>query len=306
MKFQIPEIKLPQVDADDLRIGHYINQKTKKTSIHIVGFCCDEGVKRNNGRIGASTAPDEIRRQFWKMTPNPTTSNKFISLLESTKDYGNIVVQNGEMEKGQERLGEWVSEVLAQDGFPIILGGGHETSFGHFLGYVHQNKKINILNWDAHSDVRALKDGKGHSGSPFFQILEYHSDLCNQYIVAGLQRHSFSANHLKYLQERDCKYFFKGEITRSSIDSIYDRLNHPTLVTMDMDALDQRVAPGVSAPNVNGFMLDVWLQSAFNAGKCKNVTSLDIVEFNPNFDRDNQTARVAALTLWKFYEGRGL
>jgi hypothetical protein len=33
------------------------------------------------------------------------------------------------------------------------------------------------------------------------------------------------------------------------------------------------------------------------------VTSCDLAEMNPNYDRDGQTARLAALTVWNVYRG---
>lgn len=36
----------------------------------------------------------------------------------------------------------------------------------------YPNKKIGVINLDQHFDVRPLKDGKAHSGSPFRQMLE--------------------------------------------------------------------------------------------------------------------------------------
>src|SRR3712207_7676746 len=50
--------------------------------------------------------------------------------------------------------------------YTTLFRSGHETGYGHFLGYARARKQVWILNWDAHPDVRELKDGQGHSGSP--------------------------------------------------------------------------------------------------------------------------------------------
>ncbi|HEV2873534.1 MAG TPA: class I SAM-dependent methyltransferase, partial [Thermoleophilaceae bacterium] len=47
--------------------------------------------------------------------------------------------------------------------------------------------EVEILNWDAHADVRELKQGQAHSGSPFRQAIEDASRVCRRYSVAGLQ-----------------------------------------------------------------------------------------------------------------------
>jgi formiminoglutamase len=60
----------------------------------------------------------------------------------------------------------------------------------------------------------------------------------------------------------------------------------------------------MSAPNPAGLSGDLWLKAAFEAGRSPAVTSADIVELNPRFDPDGQTARLAALTVWWLLRGR--
>ena len=40
----------------------------------------------------------------------------------------------------------------------IVLGGGHETSYGHFLGYALASRQVEILNWDAHTDASQRRE----------------------------------------------------------------------------------------------------------------------------------------------------
>jgi len=75
---------------------------------------------------------------------------------------------------------------------------------------------------------------------------------------------------------------------------------------MDMDAVKQADAPGVSAPNALGIKKEDWLQLAYGFGKHPKVTSFDLSEVNPEFDRDNQTVKLAALTVWYFLLGVAL
>jgi len=85
-----------------------------------------------------------------------------------------------------------------------VLGGGHETAYGHFLGYVGAKKKVGTLNIDAHLDVRPCSDGLGHSGSPFRQALEHPTQPLagDHYVCLGAQPHSVSHAHWKYVLER--------------------------------------------------------------------------------------------------------
>ena len=76
------------------------------------------------------------------------------------------------------------------------------------------------------------------------------------------------------------------------------------LVSFDLDAVDQAEAPGVSAPNAAGLTSGLWLCGRVPCRPRGAVTSADVVELNPQVDRDGQTARLAALTVWQILRGR--
>jgi formiminoglutamase len=293
------------MSADDPRLGELLGRKLTAQSparIALVGFPTDEGVRRNRGRPGAAAAPAEIRRYFARLVPDARAGQAFLDLIEATRDLGDVPL-TGNLEQDQERLADTIAPALAADTFVIVLGGGHETAYGHFLGYVKAQRPISILNWDAHPDVRELKEGLGHSGSPFRQALLHPSGLCRGYRVAGLLPQSAAAAHLAFVEERGGRAVWGEDLSAGAIGKLYDQAEGPTLVTFDIDAVDQAQAPGVSAPAVGGMTSDLWLSAAYRAGLCRQVTSCDLVELNPNYDRDGQTARLAALTIWQVIRG---
>lgn len=306
MKLQKPALEIPKTAQNDPRVGHLINTErdsAKNIRVAIIGFPSDEGVRRNNGRPGAAAAPDEIRRHLYKMTPPPEEKEQFANLLDTILDMGNLSVTM-DLETSQSDLGKILAELLSEDILPIILGGGHETAFAHFLGYVESGLETAIFNLDAHTDVRNLNEGKAHSGSPFRQAMEHPGKCCSKYLVAGLQPHSVAEEHLNYIKEQGGSYVFRDETNITSISGMFhEHESDRMMVTFDMDAVDQAYAPGVSAPCTNGLHQDLWLTAAYLAGRNEQVTSFDLCEVNPSFDRDGQTARLAALTIWQFLLG---
>ncbi len=299
---------LPSTESNDPRLGQFIqfgeDKINKSTRLVIIGFPSEEGVKRNGGRPGSAMAPNTIRKELFRLTPSPEHFDAFNNLLKNTVDVGNLKV-TADVEQDQENLGQVISRFLDKNIIPVILGGGHETAFGHFDGYVQSKKKCYILNWDAHTDVRELKNSQAHSGSPFRQAIEHENGYCISYTVAGLLPQSVSKEHLEYIRNKNGYYVMSANIDRDEIDRIYSAYSddNPMMVTFDMDAVDQAFAPGVSAPAVNGLTPDLWLYAARKAGQNRNLNSFDIVEVNPQFDRDNQTARLAAMTIWNFILG---
>jgi formiminoglutamase len=237
------------------------------------------------------------------MTPDAEETALFTNLIEHTTDVGDLEL-SGTLEEDQQNLGDIVAGYLEQGVVPIILGGGHETAYGHFLGYAETNFKTSIFSLDAHTDVRPLKNEKPHSGSPFRQALEHENEAVETYLVAGLQPHSVARSHLKFINEQEGDYLFRDETNITSISGFFHRHESERLmVTFDMDAVDQSQAPGVSAPCANGISSDLWLTAAYLAGRNEQVTSFDLSECNPRYDRDSQTAKLAALTIWHFLLG---
>lgn len=267
----------------------------------LVGFPTDEGVRRNGGRPGAAHAPAEIRRWLNRLTPDARDPVRFTALLEHTADLGDVAL-TGNLDADQAALGEVVGGLLELGRFVIVLGGGQEVAFGHFLGYVAAGLRPEILSWDAHPDVRPLRDRLAHSGSPFRQALEHASRAARRYTVAGLQPHAVAASHLEYVR-RHGRAVFRDDVTPTMMRELYARLEAPAMVSLDIDAVDQSSAPGVSAPTTGGFTVPEWLSAAFQAGRHVAVRSVDLAELNPVHDRDGQTARLTALTVWHVLRG---
>jgi formiminoglutamase len=276
----------------------------------LLGFPQDEGVRRNFGRPGAAQAPDEIRRFLERLTPWDGISGIDLSLL-GLLDLGNIRIAGKTLESTQTALAEAVGGILAAGAIPIVLGGGHETAFGHYLGYVRAGRKTGIVNVDAHLDVRPCLAEGGHSGSPFLQALEHPTCPLpgDCYVCLGAQPHAVSREHWEYVRSRGGHVFwaahvhgrlsqvFAGEAARLAANECH------VYVTVDADAVNMSEVPGVSAPNPCGHSAAEVLACVRLAGQTPAVASVDIVEINPQLDRDGQSARWAALVIWNFLVG---
>jgi formiminoglutamase len=296
-----PAVAPPATAAADPRLGHLLGRDPEPLVV-LLGFPSDEGVRRNGGRTGASEAPREIRRWLYRMTPDGEDTVASRRLFERTADLGDVVV-TGDLEADQERLGRVVGAQLSRGRMPVILGGGHEVAFGHFLGWVRAERPLEILNWDAHADVREPVASQGNSGTPFRQALEHPSGLGQRYRVVGLQPHAVAAAHVAWLVDRGGAVLFRHQVDRAAVDAVYGDCRVDTLVSFDLDAVDGAAAPGVSAPATGGLPVDLWLAAAELAGECARVRSIDLAEVNPRYDVDGRTARLGALTIWRFLRG---
>lgn len=300
-----PDVPLPATAPDDPRVGRLLGAALaagEPPRAVLCGFPVDEGVRRNGGRPGAAAAPAAIRRLLFRLTPDAAAPAPFAALLGKTLDAGDLA-PSGDLASDQAALGDAVAGWLRQGAFVLVLGGGHETAYGHFLGHAALGRPVEILNVDAHADVRERKDGLGHSGSPFREALEHPAGACRRYSVAGLQPQSVARAHLDLVAARGGQAVLAGQLTAERLRALFTALRAPAMVSLDLDAVDQAFAPGVSAPAARGLSPERWLEAAFLAGRTPAVASADLAELNPSLDRDDQAARLAALTVWELLRG---
>lgn len=293
----------PNTEPDDPRVGHLLARALAPEAaaeVALLGFPVDQGVQRNGGRAGAAEAPRALREQLYRLCPDAREPEAFARLLAHTRDLGDLI-STGVLERDQAQLAHVLAPLLRAGTFVIVLGGGHESSYGHFLGYVEAERDVSIQNIDAHADVRALKQGLGHSGSPFRQAIEHSSGRLQRYRVAGLQPQSVAQAHLTFMREHGAHFSFREDFKPDA--KLYGGAGS-WLATFCLDVVDQAFAPGVSAPTCDGLTPGEWLAAAYLAGRSASVSSADVVELNPRFDRDGQTARLAARTVWELLRGR--
>ena len=158
-------------DPSDNSRWHQVVEVTNKVEqdCHcIVGFNCDEGVRRNKGRAGAVAGPDQIRKML---------SNLVYSSEKPIIDLGNIECIGKLLEDAQSNLASKLADVIKARSLPIILGGGHEVAWGTYQGIrkAHPKAKLGIINFDAHFDLRPLEPSPT-SGTPFRQVALYNQE----------------------------------------------------------------------------------------------------------------------------------
>lgn len=265
--------------------------------IALLGYACEEGVKRNQGRIGTYDGADAIRKQLAKM---PNHLNDMVGLF----DVGSILCLDADMETAQTAISENVFELLQTNVLPILLGGGHDIAYGHYNGikkFLGRDKSIGIINFDAHFDLRNNTNGN-NSGTPFYQIAKDCKDDGStfNYLCLGIRKdandrtlfqtaHDLGVNYVENINFSMCE---AKNIVHTLLDFIrqFDHI----YVTIDLDGFSSAYAPGVSAASPMGFSPKIVIESLELIINSKKMISLDIAEMNPLYDTDYQTAKLAA------------
>jgi formiminoglutamase len=281
-----------------------LNNLEKESSCHqhfsILGYVCDEGVRRNRGRVGASEGPKAIRDRLAKLPVH--FEEKYVS------DYGDVICVDEDMEACQDLFALGIERILGLGHFPIAIGGGHDMALAHYMGIFNhlsglKNKKIAIINFDAHFDLRPV-EGRANSGTPFNQVIEHacQNKIDLEYFVIGIQQQSNTKElfniseqkHIHYALNYDC------ESSKEELSALKERLepilekNDYIFVTVDLDGFSSAYAPGVSAPSPLGFTPFFVFKMMQYIMQSNKLISFEIAELNPLLDRDMHTANLAA------------
>lgn len=273
------------------------------------------------GRRGVDMGPSAIRIAG--------VAERLRSLGHTVVDEGDILVKPPEQQRianeklkylpaivrASTLLAGKVEKIIAGGGFPLVLGGDHSIAIGTIAGIASHCRKTNrtlgVLWIDAHGDLntdQTSPSGNIH-GMPLAASLGLGAieltsvggdfpklDPKNVVLIATRDLDDGERNHIKklnlavYTMEEIDKHGMAVIATKAlrklrNVDYLH--------VSLDLDAIDPSVAPGVGTPVKGGLNYreaHLIMETLNEFGK---MTSLEIVEVNPILDNRNQSAEFA-------------
>lgn len=289
-----------------MQLLNLFNQKPQKSdamAFALLGFKCDEGVQRDLGRSGAAEGPIAIRQRLAKL---PVQKPNIVCY-----DVGDVVCTDHDLEASQEALGEITAMLLEQHIIPIIIGGGHETAWGHYQGIARAyppSKRLGIINIDAHFDLQTLKPShRGSATTTFYQIAEaQHAEgRIFDFNCVGIQHAGNIRPLFDLAKQYNTRVILADELHQGLqekcvdfVDRVIDE-NNIIYMSLSLDVFSPAFAPGVSTIQPLG--LYPWhiiplIRQIAASGK---VISYDIVEHVPRYDIDHRTAKLAASLIYE-------
>jgi arginase len=282
--------------------------------IRVIGVPMDLGADRRGVDIGASAIRyaglnDQLRRLDYQV-----------------HDIGNIVVPQPESQpignprvkylepivKVAEELADTVTASLNEHEFPLILGGDHSIALGSVTGVTRVHKDIGLLWIDAHADFNteettpsgnihgmSLAALAGLGNSRLAGIGGWAPKLDTQRIViVGAreldqgERELLRMHHIHVFTMSDIDHHGISDVMRQAL-AIAGMASDGIHVSLDMDALDPKHAPGVGTPVRGGLTYreaHFAMELIADSGR---LVAMDVVEVNPILDRENATALLA-------------
>jgi arginase len=196
---------------------------------------------------------------------------------------------------------------LADDVFPVVLGGDHSIAMGSITG-CSRRERTGVVWVDAHGDFNTPEtspSGNIH-GMPLAALCGYGDERLIEIAWAGRKVHpedvvligvrDLDGMERTLMREAGVTVFTMTDIDHVGLSEIVERTmakldGLPRLhVSFDADVLDPEIAPGVGTPVPGGLTYreaHLLMELFANSGR---VTSLDLVEVNPILDRENRTA----------------
>lgn len=289
-----------------IRLLNLLSEKPQKIApitFAILGFKCDEGVQRDLGRTGAVEGPTAIRHRLAKL---PVLKPSI-----ACYDAGNIICTDHDLESSQQALSEVIALLLEQNIRPIVIGGGHEVAWGHYQGIAKvypKQKRLGIINFDAHFDLHPLAPShRGSASTAFYQIAEAHAADHRHfdYNCIGIQHAGNIRQSFEIAKKNNVKLIFADEMHQGQqekcfdfVDRIVDQ-NDLIYMSLSLDVFSPAFAPGVGTIQPLG--LNPWhvIPLLRQAAASTKVISYDIAEHVPRYDIDHRTAKLAATLIYE-------
>ncbi len=257
---------------------------------------------------GANLGPHELSSAINNSHINVYTVNKpdLPKEREKTNLKKNLIGVN----LFNEALYRTINNVKEREEFPITLGGDHSLAIGSALGSIKKEESLGIIWIDAHSDYNLFettRTGNLH-GLPLAAINGQCQDLTgfhngNYYnhqntVIVGVrdidpwERPNLEKDHIKLFTTEDIHNLGVEKVMTEAFEYACQNTNG-VHISYDIDVIDPIIAPGVSVPVRDGITESEAYQITDELIKHQQeIKSLDIVEYNPTKDINDQTKTI--------------
>jgi arginase len=207
------------------------------------------------------------------------------------------------------RVAALVAKAREADYLPLVLGGDHSIAIGTLGGLARTHGPGAALWVDAHGDLNrpaTSPTGNVH-GMPLAAALgvagdEFRDDAwptpsLERAALVGVR--SLDSGERALIRDLDVRVFTMSDIDRGGLErAMNDALEYLQgasflHLSLDLDAVDPIIAPGVGTPVRGGFSYREAHLVAELVAESGLLDSIELVEVNPVLDRANETGLLA-------------
>ncbi|MCE3281097.1 MAG: arginase [Bacteroidetes bacterium] len=215
-------------------------------------------------------------------------------------DLGNIRKGNS-IEDSYFALTDVLSQLLKKNIIPIVIGGGQDLTYCHYLSYQKMEQTINIVSVDSSFDI-GDGDKELTSQSYLSKIILHKPNILFNYSNVGYQTYFVEQNAIELMGKLYFDSHRLGQV-RKNMEDVEPIVRNADVLSFDISAIRQSDAPGNGNASPNGFYGEEACQICRYAGMSDKLSSIGFYEINPAFDNNKQTAHLAAQMIWYFIDG---
>ena len=184
------------------------------------------------------------------------------------------------IKKALKKISNTNEEILKKKLFPITLGGEHSITPGCIAPFVKKYKKLFLLHFDAHADLRQSYNGEKFShASAIRRCLDYKNVSVISFGIRNI-----SQSEISYLKKNSSriKIFWAKDKAKWDLNKFKKMIKNKTVyLTFDVDGLDSSIMPATGTPEPGGLFWDETLNIIKIAAKNSKIVGADINELSP-------------------------
>ena len=208
-----------------------------------------------------------------------------------TCDIGDLDLPMGDVEKDLKEISRVTSLILKDGKKTMMIGGEHLVTLGTIREYVKKYKDLNIIHFDAHTDLREEFLGRELSHAT---VLRKCYDLLDGGTIYQFGIRSGDRSEFEWAKTHIHQHLFDTEGLDEAIEALKDK---PVYITIDLDVLDPSVFPGTGTPEAGGITFKELEAAILKMRKLKNIVGADMVELSPDYDTSHVSTQVACKVL---------
>jgi agmatinase len=185
-----------------------------------------------------------------------------------------------DIKKALKKMSDINKNILAKKLFPITFGGEHSITSACIAPFVKKYKKICLLHFDAHADLRESYNGEKFSHASAIKRCLDHKNV--SVISFGIR--NISESEIPFLKKNKSRIniFWAKDKLKWDLKKFKKIIKNKTVyLTFDVDGFDSSIMPATGTPEPGGLLWDETLNIIKIAAKNSNIVGADINELSP-------------------------
>lgn len=217
------------------------------------------------------------------------------------------IVDLGDMLSGHEvsdtyfALASALEELMRNNITPLIIGGSQDLTIAQYQAYEKLGQIINIASVDPQFDLGHTKKDH-HSRSYLSGIILRQPNYLFNFTNIGYQTYFVDQEAITLMNNLLFDAYRLG-VVRASVEEVEPMVRNADMLSFDIGSVRMSDAPGNQNAIPHGFYGEETCQIMRYAGLSDKLSSIGLYEYNPGFDRNNQTAQLISQLVWYFIDG---